>query len=464
MSIKSVFKDLFGRIGERRAYFILAIAMGLFYFYSSFLAAQIRFGFNQLSNFGLPIAASLAFVVICLLFLVYRRDRSSSSVQEPIPFHRMLLPATLAVVILMPIFWFLRNGFINADGLFNMRSLLLGVRIMHHDEMLSTLLITRIWESGIFGVRPEESFSAFSVVFGGIYVWVTVVLGGRLAGSRWPMFLLLCLSSGFVQMFFGDVEFYAMVAAFTALYLLAVLEHLRGRISILIPAVILTFAIFSHLLAGWLLPSYLFLLLRGLKRKEWCISLASVLAMILVAGFLFIIVTDAGLPLRALTRSHAMGSADKGFFDMLASPSLTYYASVTNVLFLLFPFWLVIPVMILYKRIEFTQYNIFLGICIMMLLLLAYVWFLGLGPYFDWNLVATIGVPASIFVWGNLLKGPWIKGIKTSVWALLLIGALHSWVWIAANSQEYSYPPEEHMEGLFHGTPNTPMDFRELLD
>ncbi|MCD4707118.1 MAG: hypothetical protein K8S62_05210 [Candidatus Sabulitectum sp.] len=145
-----------------------------------------------------------------------------------------------------------------------------------------------------------------------------------------------------------------------------------------------------------------------------------------------------------------MGSADKGFLDMLAMPSVSYYASVMNVLFLIFPFWLMIPFMLIYKRLYLTSYNIVLGICIAMLLLLAFVWYLGLGPYFDWNLVATIGVPASILVWGNLLKESWSKGIRTAVWALLLVGALHSWTWIAGNSLESSFLPREHMEPLLH--------------
>ncbi len=266
-------------------------------------------------------------------------------------------------------------------------------------------------------------------------------------------------------MFVGDVEFYAMVAAFTALYLLVVLEHLRGRISILLPAIVLAIAICSHLLAGWLLPSYSYLLIRNIRKKKWKLSLASIFLMLITVIFIFLIVSDAGLPIRDFTRSHAMGSADKETLDMLASPSITYYASVTNVLFLLFPFWLMIPLMIFYKRIEFSQYNIVLAICLFMLMLLAYIWFLGLGPYYDWNLVATIGIPASILVWGNLLKGPWVKGIKTAIWALLLIGALHSWGWIINNSQQTSYLPEEYMGSLLiNRTASIPLnfDFEEL--
>ncbi len=443
-----IMKQLSSRIGEPRVYAILACAMGVFYFYSAFLSNQIRYGFNQLSILGFPIAAGFALVIAGLLILIHNKDHSSPSTGEPIPLRRLLLPATLAAILLMPLFWMLKNGFINSDGLLNMQSLLFGVRIMSHDEMLSTFIITKIWESGILGFRPENSISAFSVFFGGFYVWVSVILGGRLTGKRWPLFLILCLSSGFVQMFVGDVEFYAMVAAMTALYLLMVLEHLRGRISILLPAITLAFAISSHLLAGWLLPSFLFLCLRSIKRKEWGKSLISVLVLILVTGLIFVIVTDAGLPMRNLTYSHAMGSADKGTLDMLAQPSITYYASVINVLFLLFPLWLMIPLMYIYKRIEFSPYNIFLGICLFMLLLLAFVWYLGLGPYYDWNLIATTGVPASVLVWGNLLKGSWVKGIKTAVWALLLISALHSWTWIVNNNHQFSDIPEEHRSHL----------------
>ncbi|MEA3266335.1 MAG: hypothetical protein U9P42_05260 [Candidatus Fermentibacteria bacterium] len=443
---------LIERVSERKAYFILASGMILWYFYSAFVATQVRYGFNQIGRLGLPIASAVAVVAAGLIYLIKRRDITDTAIPEPIPLRKLWLPAFASALLLMPLFWFLKNGFINADGLYNMQSLISRVSILHHDEMLTTLLITRLWESGICGIHPEASFSMFSVVWGGFYVWVTVILGGRLTGRRWPLFLILCFASGFVQLFFGDVEFYAMVAALTSLYLLLSLEHLRGRISIIFPGLVLIFAILSHLLAGWLLPSYLFLFIRGLKRKEFAATLTSAFVMLIVAGFVFVIVTDAGLPIRAITRSHAMGSADKGFLDMLTQPSISYYASVTNVLFLLFPFWFMIPLLIIYRRLYPSPYNVTVGICVVMLLLLAFVWNLGLGPYFDWNLIATIGVPASILVWGNLLQAPWIRGIRTAVWVLLLAGGIHSWVWISGNSLEFSFLPREHLGPLLEST------------
>jgi len=422
--------------------------MAVWYFYSAFYAGQIRYGFNQLSRLGLPVAAGLIFVITGLSIIVRGRDTSDSNASEPIPVRKLLFPAFLSSVVLMSVFWFLRNGFINADGLFNMQSLISGVSILHHDEMLTSLFITRIWESGVFGLLPESSFSVFSVVWGGLFVVVMVILGGRLTGTRWPLFLTLCFSSGFVQLYFGDVEFYAMVATLSALYLLLVLEYLRGRISLILPAMVLGIAICSHLLAGWLLPSYLYLLIRGVRKKEYAQVSASVLLSILVVVFVFIIVTDAGLSIRSLSSSHAMGSADKGTLEMLAVPSLSYYASVSNLLFLLFPFWLMIPLMFVYRRFHYTPYDVVVGISLVMLLLLAFVWHLGLGPYFDWNLVATVGVPASILVWGNLLRGSWRRGMKTAIWTLLLVGALHSWTWIASNSLETSFLPRENMGPL----------------
>jgi len=418
------------------------------YFYSAFAADQVRFGFDQLKSLGFPAAAALLGVIVLVIILTRFRDRGESIFQGPLPYSKLLLPAAAVSFASVFILWHLRTGFINADGLYNMVSMQAGMRIIHHDEMLSSLLVQLLWKSGVAGVRPEDTLALFSVAWGSVYVWTTVILGGRLTGKRWPLFLLLCFSSGFVQLFFGDVEFYAMVAALINVYMLLSLEHLRGNISILFPGIALAIAICTHLLAGWILPSYLYLLTRAVKKGKAAEAISSIPVMLLIIGLIFITVSDAGLPVHTITQSHALGSADRTTLDMLAVPSLHYHAAVGNVLFLLFPFWPVIPLLFIYRRLRMDPFNITVLISTGMLLLLALVWNLGLGPYFDWNLIASVGVTASVLVWGNMLNGSWKPGMRTALMLLLLAGAFHSWAWIAGNHFVFSMMPREQIEKI----------------
>jgi hypothetical protein len=422
---------------RQKAITVIAVILCLWYLYSAYLADQPRYGFHHLRN--IPPSAALGLFLACFLATVLFRLKTGESEEAvPLPYRRLILPAICLSLLSAVAFWFLRSGFINDDGLFNMVSLQAGMRIIHHDEMLSSLMITRLWQSGITGFRPEDAFSLFSVIWGAFHVFTIMLLAGRTVGRRWPLFLAGCLSAGYIQLFVGDVEFYAMVASLVGLYLLLCLEHTRGHISLVLPCMALALAMSSHLLAGWLLPSLLVLFIRSLRAGRRAETAFSAAAFVLTTGFFFVIVSAAGLPVHAITQSHAMGSADRNTLDMLASPSLTYHSGVMNVLFLVFPFWLGLPLVLQKGWLKEQPFNQVLAVSTSMLLLLAVVWNLGLGPYHDWNLVATVGVPASILFWSNALKVRLIPSMKTSLFLLMLVAAIHSWTWIVGNHYAFS--------------------------
>lgn len=295
--------SLTGRISRGKALVLLAILMICWYLFSAYIAQEPRYGFHQMKAIPFWEAAALFTAAILAALLVRLRSTSSPESALPLPYSRLFPLAVLAAAVSAVVFWLLRNGFINDDGLFNMVSLQAGMRIIHHDEMLSSLMVTRIWQSGIAGLRPEDSISLFSAVWGGVYVFIIVLLGGRTVGKRWPLFLIGCLSAGYVQVFAGDVEFYGMVASLIALYLLLCLEHIRGNISLVLPSMALALAICSHLLAGWLLPSLLFLFIRALRRGEKAGTAVSAAAFLLTTAFIFIIVSAQGLPYMRLHRA-----------------------------------------------------------------------------------------------------------------------------------------------------------------
>lgn len=97
-------------------------------------------------------------------------------------------------------------------------------------------------------------------------------------------------------------------------------------------------------------------------------------------------------------------------------------------------------------------FNLVLAVCTGMLVLLALVWKLGLGPYHDWNLIAAVGVPSSVLLWSNALRGRLGTSMKASLILLMLVAAIHSWTWIAANHFTFSMMNRDVLEGIHFPT------------
>ncbi len=142
------------------------------------------------------------------------------------------------------------------------------------DEALELLLHSAVYRLFIAAGYPgaaETAFALTSVLAGGLFVIVLLLLVRRLAGPavlRLSL-LVLALSAGYVQLLFGHVENYTVVALLMLLYLYSGVRYLReaGR-GLFPPAALLSTAVSFHLLAGWLYPSLLFLWWAGRGRKD----------------------------------------------------------------------------------------------------------------------------------------------------------------------------------------------------
>ena len=434
---------------EPFVYIALLVLVNLFYIYSAFLSGESRFGFDQLRHLGPPAALALyAGFALVLLVRPFRAGvrsmlyRAGSSLPdgrgERNRIGRMSLYAAVSLASL-GLFLLLHNNFINCDGLGHLENVPRLGRCLGHDEMWTSLTIERAWAvmNDLLGWSVKTFYHVWSSVMGALFVFVLLLFTERRGPSvgRW-MLVLLIASAGFMQLFFGDVENYAAVAFLIMCYLFAGIEHLRGRISIVLPSVLLATATMFHLLAGWLLPSLVYLYWRSFRsgRRLQCL-LAAVLS-ILVVLLTLVVMETSGLHMISIRRSHFMGTADSGILDMLGGPDATYYVNLMNLLFLLFPaVWAFLP-MLLFRRFERSPSNTFLMIGSAMLLLLLLLWRAGLGPYHDWNLYASLGIPLSLLLWLNFLRAGGQNGMRFHfeiALAILFTSAIHSYSWIVSN-------------------------------
>jgi hypothetical protein len=152
--------SLHTRISREKALGCLAILMICWYLFSAHISHEPRYGFHQMK--AIPPLEGVALFTIAILTALLVRLRSTASPESavPLPYSRLYPLAVLAAAVSAVVFWLLRNGFINDDGLFNMVSLQAGMRIIHHDEMLSSLIVTKIWQSGtrVYGLKIPFPF------------------------------------------------------------------------------------------------------------------------------------------------------------------------------------------------------------------------------------------------------------------------------------------------------------------
>lgn len=426
---------------------VLSALQLLFYLYSAYLSESPHYGFNQLRHIA-PGCLLGIFIIFAGGLLLQKTSGRQLPGNDPVSLKRAAVYSIAVAVPALFVFLLLSNGFANDDGLVHTFNLLCGGFRATFDEMLATSVIRSIWQT--FGdpvhFNPFDVYRVYSSGMGFVFMFVAVLFACRELGRRWPFFVLLMVSGGFMQAFFGDVENYAGVMALCMTYIWVSREYLEDRLSIVTPSLVLALAVSMHLMALCLMPAHLLLWIRAWRMKARGQAAASVAVMVTTLVLVFIIASYHQLDFRNLQNSHIMGSGeDRTTIDMLSRPSLTYYNAVTGVLFLLFPFWWVPLVLLVTGNMKNDGLNRFLGAASFGFLAMAYGWRLGLGPYFDWNLVATAAIPPSVLAFRNLLLLRRTGTLAFAVLFLTFTGWLHSYAWITANHRVFSMPRMEVM-------------------
>jgi hypothetical protein len=191
-----------------------------------------------------------------------------------------------------------------------------------------------------------------------------------------------------------------------------------------------------HLLAGFLLPSLVFLYYLELRKKQYLQLLAAISAFAAIFGLAVVFFHYRGLPVGGLF----LGSwASRSFQDRslwiipIFDNNTIYHWQQINLLFLMFPANLLIVPLIYYKRIKINYFNVHILIATVFMMIFQFTYRAQLGVYHDWNLFANAAVPFSILVWYNVLKIPNLKYKTEILIGLFSLSFLHSYCWILSN-------------------------------
>jgi hypothetical protein len=188
-----------------------------------------------------------------------------------------------------------------------------------------------------------------------------------------------------------------------------------------------------HLLAGWLLPSLIYLFWidwqerRDLRNLIVCAGSGAAVGLATVAYF-----NAHGLPWKLFIEGH-VGHALRFQSVWAGRQPPSYYLAQVNLLFLLCPAVALLVPLIVFDRRPYDREATFLAIAAGMLLIFQALWRAQLGVYNDWNLFAIGGLCVGLFVWrrvGGLADAEPARRVAV---ALAATYALHACSWIAAN-------------------------------
>lgn len=231
-------------------------------------AGSAYWGTHQFAMFPAVWILGGTAVSLLLFFLVWGRVWPPR-LRFPFP-----LAVTAAVILGGLAFWFLRE-----------RLHLLGNSEVRIESLLQGRFIWQLEPGGILvpfglyritGLEPATLFAVLSVACGVAYLVLAAVFAREVGEDRWGrgiIFFLLALA-GLTRLFYGFVETTPLLAALVTLYLVLGARLARGKGSAAAVAVAGTLALAVHPLALLLLPSLIYILLRGgeggrTRRAPW---------------------------------------------------------------------------------------------------------------------------------------------------------------------------------------------------
>jgi hypothetical protein len=284
-----------------------------------------------------------------------------------------------------------------------------------------------------FGWSVVRSYQVLSCTAGAAFVFLMLTWCRRFVPRHWPLAALACVSGGYMQLFFGDVENYTLMTTIVMGYFLASARAIDGRTSVVYPCVLLALALTFHLEAGFLLPSLGYLLLVAARRGQGLAIVVALICFVLVVAGTLLFFHLEGLPITDLV-AHSQAFGDSGpFRQMLATPSFEYYSQITNLAFLLVPSWVILVALVVHRRIALDAVNLHLVVACAGMIALVVGWKAQLGVYNDWNLFAMAAVPISLLVWGNVFRAIGSSRVPWPVVAMIVLFVAHSYSWIIGN-------------------------------
>jgi hypothetical protein len=308
------------------------------------------------------------------------------------------------------------------------------------DEILSSLTnyFSYRFFSATMGWSIESSIGFLSCLCGGGFIYLLVHMVRYLLEN--PVYrsgaVLFFLFSGFIQIYFGDIENYALPYLILTLYIYSSFKYLSEKdYSIAVPTAIWFLSLFSHVLTFTFTPSLLYIWL--LKNKKQMVRLLGfiliILAVISVLGSMSVPIAGMFHISNMLSFSTVMKKIYILHHFPLSAIIHRLIACINETIFVSLPSLMIVGYFLLFhfNKIDFKDRVIqisFINVvsCIFCLLIL--------GPFsFDWNLFAFIAIANAILAMTLFFKIPLERKYYYHFVIYLIIAFFHTAILILSS-------------------------------
>jgi len=286
--------------------------------------------------------------------------------------------------------------------------------------MQLTYTIThRLWGwDGRWAINLVSSLAGFAFVY-----WAWRFVG---AGSRRWMALALIGSSGFMQLFYGHIETYAMPTACLMLFFLTCRRYLAGQVRAITVGAVFSLGIFFHLIFWFLSPVFIPLLLQSRHRRrealQFFVGLTPAILLTLVL-FRFDIgngemVGDRFMSLFAVPENVKQGGVKKRYalFSMDHLYDWLWFAWNSSHLTTL-----IVLAGVILRRIPGKSWSVVLIVSLVCFLIFTLIWHPDRGRM-DWDLFSFTGLPMALLA-VDILEQCQVRWVRFAVWGLIGISA-----------------------------------------
>ena len=453
--------------------FILFILMIFSYLFSK----ESIWGLSWIGNFSLaPRLCAFFLIGICFYPRANKLIQKFVNVMINIRFLQniSIIKQALLIILLFALSWILRSQTIYGDG-YGTITLLNSGQIMNWKEPLDRLFtaLTYIISNKYLGFSPGSAIALMSCLAGVVF-WISALLIAKLIGhTREDKFyaFVMVISIGAVQLFFGNIENYSLLGAFSLLYLLLAHLYLDRKISLVFPAFVLSTTISMHLSAIWLAPSLAFLpLLREMSDirveiKDWreCLIrnlryyLAEIRTPVIVSLIPLLLTLILGNILIGTSKDLNISNFGGGDGSLwvplfrLSTPyekftlfSFDHLLAIMNEMILICAVGLIatLSYIIFQKKRKVFDNKVYF-LLVSALFFFAYLFFfnpdlayLNVGVLNEWDLLSPVAFP--LIYLGLYLLFNWEKDLSVRRSACILLiafGIVHSFSWILSNAK-----------------------------
>lgn len=327
---------------------------------------------------------------------------------------------------------------------------------------LDLFLHAKAWQLGhrVFGwADPIPVYLIISTLAGVAFVWIVLRLATWLGRDRAERALIagLLLTLGLMELFFGYIENYTLVAVGVLVYAWLALRAVRGEVGLVWPATVLALAHATHPSSIILAPSLLYLAWLQVQRapgtRRGPAARAALMRIavpyVLVLAGVLALMTAGGHGVSALLSADAPGGGDHNWFVPLFKTStrwehytmfsLGHLLDIVNEQLLVAPAilpGLALAALLAWGRLPRRDPAFrLLGLLTGLYLLLILTWNPDYGGQRDWDLFSLASLPAALWLAYTLPRAlPERAALRAAGWALISAQAFHTIAWVYSNT------------------------------